>query len=382
MAFLAKHKLHLGLISILALLCMWIIPLTVSAYKDSLLVDGYELIVEGESWFVVDDKAKLLEILDEYKMSYLANMNEQAKVMEIDFVQNLEIVDVRVDEELFSDDNEVRRRIYEIEKEAVYYTVVRGDSVWAIAQTHDIPITKIIQLNPELNPEKIWAGNQILFEPQNPVLDVMMHLETTTTETIPYATEFIKDASLLANQRTVVKKGIEGEKKVTYDIRMLNGYEDEISIVHEEELRAPVGSVVKVGTKKTLMRISSKNFGIVSGTLSSGYGNRIDPISGRRRFHDGIDIATSYGAPVYAYADGTVVAAGWNGTRGNYVTIKHPNGLQTSYLHMSKLSVKKGQTIKVGQQVGAVGSTGYSTGNHLHFSVTKHGKNVNPWDYI
>lgn len=360
----------------------YLIPMSVQAYQESLLVDGYELQVDGQPWFIVDDKEQLNDILENYKATYLQYTDEDSEILSLDFVQEVAIEDVRVSDEVFIDYQEAESQIYAIEKEAVYYTVVRGDNLWDIAQKNKIALSRLIQMNPQLDPEKIWSGNQILFEPVDPMLDVLINMKTVVQESIPFTTEYVKDSSLYKSQRVVTKKGVEGSKEVTYQIQFLNGYKDEITILSEEELSSPVGSIVKLGTKPTMVRVSGSNYGIVSGTLSSGYGNRIDPISGRRAFHDGIDIAASYGTPVYAYADGTVIAAGWNNTRGYYVTISHANGIQTNYLHLSKYLVKKGQKVSVGTNIGQVGSTGYSTGNHLHFSVQKNGVTVNPWDYL
>ncbi len=380
MQYVKKYKL-----AIIASLCVaaavFLIPISVSAYKESLLKTGYEMRVDGEPWFVVDDKEQLDTILDTYQASYLEDV-DTSEVVNLAFVQQIEINEVRVDESAFTNYDEATQRIQEIQEEPVYYTVKPGDNLWTVANTLELSLSRIKQLNPELDPQKIWAGNQILLEPKHPVLDVMVTLAVQTTQPVPYATSFIKDSSLYTSSRVIVKKGVEGEKEVTYQVQLLNGYEQNTTIVHEQELTAPVASIVKVGTKKTLYRTASTNYGVVSGTLTSGYGYRTDPISKRRTFHDAIDIAANYGTPVYAYADGIVTAAGWGIMKGNYVTITHDDGLQTNYLHLSKITAKKGQSISVGEKLGEVGSTGYSTGNHLHFSVYKNNKSQNPWDYI
>lgn len=369
-------------IVLLSLLAMYLIPLTVQAYQESLLVDGYELKVDGKSWFIVDDKDKLNTLLLNYKMTRMVEVDEGTEVLGLSFMQNIEIVDVRVDDDVFTDYETAAARINAIEKEAVYYTVVKGDNLWDISRKNNIELARLIQLNPAIDPERIWAGNKLLFEPADPVLDVMVEVKTIVEESIPFTTQYIKDNSLYKHERVVSKKGVEGTKEVTYQIAFLNGYKYEIEILNEVELSAPVGSIVKIGSKPTLARTTGSNYGVVHGTFTSGFGYRIDPISGRRAFHDGIDIAAPYGTLVYAYTDGTVVAAGWNNTRGYYVTISHNGGIQTNYLHLSKVLVRTGDKVVVGQKIGKVGSTGYSTGNHLHFSVKKNGKMVSPWSYI
>ena len=116
--------------------------------------------------------------------------------------------------------------------------------------------------------------------------------------------------------------------------------------------------------------------------LSSGYGNRVHPISGGVKFHDGIDLAAASGTPILACGPGTVTKSGWNGGYGNYISIDHGGGLVSFYAHCSALYVKKGASVQAGQKIAAVGTTGSSTGNHLHFGMHKNGSPVNPQNYV
>jgi len=120
----------------------------------------------------------------------------------------------------------------------------------------------------------------------------------------------------------------------------------------------------------------------VQGPVVSGFGYRIHPIFHVRKMHTGIDIDADMGSPVKAAAEGTVVAAGWRGGYGKCVILLHPNGLATLYGHLSEISVDVGQSVKKGQIIGKVGSTGYSTGPHLHFEVRVTGDPVNPMGYL
>ncbi len=115
--------------------------------------------------------------------------------------------------------------------------------------------------------------------------------------------------------------------------------------------------------------------------ISSQYGWRIHPILGGRRFHDGVDLACPTGTPIHAADKGLVVYAGWRGGYGRTILIDHGSGISTMYAHCSRIAVKNGQTVGRGQVIGYVGSTGLSTGPHLHFGLRKYGKPINPMKF-
>jgi murein DD-endopeptidase MepM/ murein hydrolase activator NlpD len=116
--------------------------------------------------------------------------------------------------------------------------------------------------------------------------------------------------------------------------------------------------------------------------LTSDYGTRIHPVLGGRRAHKGIDLAAPVGTPIYATADGVVGRADWFSSYGLYVSIEHGGNLQTRYGHMSRLNVAAGQQVRKGDIIGFVGSTGRSTGPHLHYEVRVAGEAVSPLPYL
>ena len=116
--------------------------------------------------------------------------------------------------------------------------------------------------------------------------------------------------------------------------------------------------------------------------ISDDFGMRMHPTLGVQKMHNGIDLAAPGGSAILAAYAGTVVAAAYEGSMGNYVMISHGNGLYTVYMHCSALYVSKGQDVSAGTKIAAVGSTGRSTGNHLHFGVRLNGAYVSPWNYL
>ena len=117
-------------------------------------------------------------------------------------------------------------------------------------------------------------------------------------------------------------------------------------------------------------------------TLTSDYGMRTHPVLGGRRNHTGIDLAAPTGTPVYASADGVVGKAEWFSTYGNYIQIEHGGEMQTRYAHLSGYAVAAGEQVRKGQLIGYVGSTGRSTGPHLHYEVRVAGEAVDPTPYM
>jgi murein DD-endopeptidase MepM/ murein hydrolase activator NlpD len=116
--------------------------------------------------------------------------------------------------------------------------------------------------------------------------------------------------------------------------------------------------------------------------FTSGFGNRRDPKTGRTRMHNGVDFAGPRGTAIHATSEGTVITAGWEGGYGNTVVIRHAFGIETLYAHLSSIDVRVGQRVSRGDRIGGMGTTGRSTGVHLHYEVRLGGTPVNPMTYI
>ena len=369
----------------------WVITVSgISAMKHLNRLDAIEFRVNGETRFTLpaDQSDDLDLLLRKYKLNYLSksSISAEAKILEVDFQQDIEVLPIKVEEEfVFQSLEDIALDMERNEEEAIWYTVVSGDSLWQIAVDHeDVNMKTIADYNPNIDIEtgKIWPGDQILFKPANPMYDVEVHLKNTALEPVEFDVIRKPNESLLTSQRIILKEGVEGEKKVVYDITIVNGYPTEVIAIQETVLKQPIAAEVEVGTKRTVGRSGGGNYGVVKGRLTSNYGNRTHPISGRRIFHNGIDIAAATGTAVYAYADGKVTGVATDNTLGKYITIDHGNGLKTRYLHLSAFKVSVGDKVTAGQRIGSVGNTGYSTGSHLHFEVLKNGSYVSPWNYI
>ncbi len=211
-------------------------------------------------------------------------------------------------------------------------------------------------------------------------------------EELPYYTHVIYDESRVSSYNKVIKKGENGLSYVTADIIYINGERARADVITRQLISLPVSAKVKKGMCEEAIEAIRESYAysadendvelmtfpcqITKRTYISSYW-------GDRRNHKGVDIASPKGSEIYAAADGVVSFVGWNGAYGKCVIIDHPDGkTQTLYAHNSSNLVKKGDTVTAGQVIAKVGSTGKSTGNHLHFSVLVKGKHVNPEKYL
>lgn len=220
---------------------------------------------------------------------------------------------------------------------------------------------------------------------KNPLFKVVVNSSLLRKETVNYDTEYVKTKSMYEGRTEVATEGSNGIRVVTGSATYINGKIVSSEVYKSEIIKKPVNKVVKVGTKKKIVKGVATNNMIwpfpSSYNIVSGYGYRIGPIYGSE-FHMGYDIAGSYGASVVAADGGTVVTAGYHPSYGYQVVIDHGNGLQTRYAHNSSLNVTVGQKVSRGQVISFCGSTGASTGNHLHFEVLKNGSHTDPAPYL
>ncbi len=216
-------------------------------------------------------------------------------------------------------------------------------------------------------------------------LNVETKVTTVKTVEIPYKTVTTKTTAKLAGYNKVTVSGQKGSKQETHDIKYLNGEVTEDKIVSSLVTKEAVNEVVTVGVGKSYYTQSEKmasSHGFLWPLNKNVRGQFITAYWGDGRNHKGLDICSPYGTATYAVKDGTVEFAGWNNDYGYNIIINHGNGLKTRYAHSSKLLVKAGEKVTAGQTISLVGSTGNSTGNHLHFEVILNGTRVNPSPYL
>ncbi|MBE5816873.1 MAG: M23 family metallopeptidase [Clostridiales bacterium] len=206
-------------------------------------------------------------------------------------------------------------------------------------------------------------------------------------ESIPYSTVYKRTNSMYYYSQKTIQKGVNGKKSVVSRVTTVNGDVIDSVVMSETILSKPKERIIQKGTQLTRgTRITALSGSTVlkfpaSGTVTSTFGWRT--VSGYgKSYHYALDIANNTGTSVYAAAAGKVVAAGWYGNYGYRVKIDHGNGIQTLYAHASKLLVSVGQQVKQGQKIMLMGSTGWSTGPHVHFEVYVNGERVDPTKYV
>ncbi|HYH27700.1 MAG TPA: peptidoglycan DD-metalloendopeptidase family protein [Actinomycetota bacterium] len=181
--------------------------------------------------------------------------------------------------------------------------------------------------------------------------------------------------------RAEVQAELARQEALVHDIQTTKAeYEKAVAALEAES--ASVRAAIQGNGSRGSGSIGARLAWPAPGPVTSGFGWRIHPIYGTRRFHAGVDIDSSCGATIVAAAKGTVISAGWRGGYGKATVIDHGNGLSTLYAHQSSFGVSSGESVGRGEPIGSVGTTGWSTGCHLHFEVRVNGEPVDPMAYL
>jgi murein DD-endopeptidase MepM/ murein hydrolase activator NlpD len=233
------------------------------------------------------------------------------------------------------------------------YTVQKGDSVSKIAAARSISMDAIIASNGISNARLLREGDVI---------------RIPNMDGIPYTVKRGDSLSKISAALGVPLDAILDANDIQSD-----------AISAGQQLFIPGA---RMRTEDLKLALGELFIYPIRGRLTSSYGWRNDPISGARRYHAALDLAAVTGTPVKASMDGRVATVGTNSVYGKYIILSHGNGFQTLYAHLNATSITQGSYVYQGGKIGEVGSTGYSTGPHLHFAVYKNGKPVNPLEFL
>ena len=372
---------------------------TLSKVTEALVVEAeaYKITVDGETVAYLKDAKEYDDVINQLKLQYVSEKqleewnarqlsNEQLPPLELNETR---ILDIFVKEDIKGEATKALpseilsvEQVLELFKsgsiEQEIYTVQQGDVLGSIAKKHNLKVDDLLNLNPGLEETTLLKiGQQLNVTALKPYVSIAVVYENLKEEVIPFTTVTKDDNTIVKGETKVVQAGVDGSKQAQYRSVYVNGQRTEVTTVAEKVTVAATDKIVHRGTKV----IPSRGTGAFlwptnGGYISSGMGYRWGA------YHRGIDIARPSNYTIKAADNGTVTFAGWDGSYGRKVVINHNNGYQTVYAHLSSINVSVGQVAPAGSAIGVMGSTGNSTGVHLHFEVLRNGTNVNPLSYI
>ncbi|MEF3309436.1 peptidoglycan DD-metalloendopeptidase family protein [Paenibacillus sp. GYB004] len=361
--------------------------------KFRLGVQGIEVVVGGKLQGIVRNQQEADLVLNAVKDKYnptdkkilsvqtlSANpksiSNDTNELQSIEFLQDVTLKPVQTTPEQIIERSELLEKLETGDVQPVKYIVQSGDCISCIASKFNIGRDVIYMNNPWIENDFLNIGEELdltILQPQLSVKTVEKKIETLE---VPFGTVYQQDNTMRAGTSQILVSGRAGVKKITYNLVKVNGLITEEMAVEEEMVQAPVEEVIKQGTK-VIPGIGSGSFAwpITSPKLTSEFGKRWG------KLHAGTD-AVSSDKSIRASDHGKVEFAGTKNGYGNCIIIDHQNGYKTLYAHLSKIEVKDGQVIEKGEKIGVMGSTGNSTGVHLHFEVLKGDQQENPLKYL
>jgi murein DD-endopeptidase MepM/ murein hydrolase activator NlpD len=290
-------------------------------------------------------------------------------------MQSVETGDIPIKPDELANPDEVVAKLITGDVQPTKYTVAAGDCVSCIAKKFGISKQIIYDNNPWIKDDMIKIGDVMDLTVLQPTLSVKTVEHVVQNQEIQYDTEYVKDDSLRLGIIQPITPGKNGLKQVTFEITKVNGLMMEESLLHEDIIETPITAKAKKGTKVVLGEGTGKfAWPVVSPSISSTYGTRWG------KLHKGIDITGNKN--ILAADNGKVKETGYKSDYGNYIIINHLNGYETLYGHLSKISTTKGKVVEKGEVIGTMGSTGDSTGVHLHFEIIKSGAVQNPLKFL
>ncbi|WP_110930618.1 peptidoglycan DD-metalloendopeptidase family protein [Paenibacillus bouchesdurhonensis] len=359
---------------------------------------GVELKVDGKTIAIVKDQATANAILEQVKGKYIPNTSASSNVPKIKLlssnpnkkvnstgngikIESAEIVEdvtqvaVKTDPNKVLGAEEALQRIVEGSEAAITYTVREGDTISSIAKRYGVTQKELFAKNPGIQEKTLQIGTELNVKALKPALTVKT-VELMSEEIVTEPEVIIqKSADMQAGKSKVIAEGQSGLKVMEYRLTKENGEVIAEEWLGQEVIKASSPRIIIKGTK--IIGEGSGQFAWpVSGArMTSSYGERWG------RTHKGIDLVSS-NRNILAADEGVVSFAGTKSGYGNVIIINHNNGFETLYGHLSKISVEKGDVVEKGAKIGVMGSTGRSTGTHLHFEIHKNGTVQNPMKYL
>jgi murein DD-endopeptidase MepM/ murein hydrolase activator NlpD len=350
--------------------------------------------IEGKPLGFVRDEAAAQELLNQVKLK-LSNKSAANKVRILSpaepapeaaappavvesaqFMQKVEFVTLDARPEDISQPEELIGKIETGGTQPLKHRVVAGDCISCIAYKYKISQQVIYDNNPWIKNNLIRVGQELDLTVVQPLLSVQTVEKRTERFELPYDTSYIEDASMTAGTRETVAPGQSGLKEVIYLTTRINGEFKEEKAAEEKIIRPSVSAIVRKGTKVTQgVGTGAWVWPVYKAKLTSDFGKRWGS------FHPGADMVSDNRA-IMASDHGKVVFAGWKSGYGNCIIVDHQNGYSTLYGHLSKIQVKKDKLVQKGEKIGVMGTTGNSTGVHLHFEVRKGEAQLNPLNYL
>lgn len=311
-------------------------------------------------------------VIEQVKKRYYPQSGK-CTILSCDIKENISTCSVMAYKEEIMDTYDTVQKILDGKGVKKVYKVQKGDTMWDIALRNGVSLEELQLANPSLVIDNIHIGDEINLSVIEPYITVTVVADVTSKEVITYETKKVTDKTLKAGKTVVKQEGKNGVAEVQAKVTLVNGNVVTEDVLNRTVLTEPVARIVNVGTYYVASGTYIRPTG---GIISSRYGNR------HGEFHTGVDFASARGTAIKVSNTGKVISAGWKGNYGLCVMVDHGNGVQTLYGHCSKLYVSVGQYVSKGDVIAAVGSTGRSTGPHVHFEVRINGKYTNPFNYI
>jgi murein DD-endopeptidase MepM/ murein hydrolase activator NlpD len=338
---------------------------------------AYQINVNGEKIGIVNSEYDANNIIEEVTHHFSKDYDKES-LLEVSTVEDIEIKQVKATNAEIQEKDKLVDYIIKGTDEEKKYIVEKGDSYWSIAEYFDMELEDLLTANSASEEEVIQIGDELNLIVPKPFINVQVKRKVVQEERMPYETEYEYASYMYNDEEIVSKAGKYGVSEIEAILTEQNGIQVAKEVLSEKVITAPVTQLVVTGTQDPPPKQGTGYFinPLPGSMITSRFGSR----SGG--FHLGQDMAKASGSSIKAADGGTVLFAGWSGSYGYMVDIDHGGGFTTRYAHCSDIYVSAGEKVYQGKIIAAVGSTGVSSGPHLHFEVRKYGSVVNPAAYI